>query len=205
MSGYTFDQIPRLKKALTQGNLQTALDLVPIIDVEDGEYEYIALLAEIQSIFLLYYETNNQLTLNTTIELIAKSENLFFIDDWPQFTDLISNVVGAIVKMNKGNDREHMLKSILSKLPLKDNYVVNHHGLSYNLACYYATKEDVKTMMEYVRRARFSFEAEKFLKDSCFEKYKDQTFFLEPLKNIAYTMFTWWTCLWPIEEWYEES
>lgn len=202
MSGYVFNQIPQLKEALEAGNIQAALDFVPIVDVEDDEYEYVALLIEIESIFLLYYKTNNQLALNATIKLIAKTENLYFIDHWPQFNDLISNVIGAIAEMNISKDRENILKTILAKLPPKDGYIANHSSLNYNLACYYAKNEDVKTMMEYVLRASFSFEAKKFLNDKIFEKYKEESFFLEPLENMSHTTFTWWTSIWPIEEWY---
>ena len=204
MSAYTFNQIPQLKKALEEGDIQTALDLVPIVDIKNDKYEYLALLREIQSIFLLYYKTNNQLALTTTVELIAKSENLYYTSHWPQFTDLVSNSIAIIGEMDISKDKENILKAILGKLALKDSYVANHSNLNYNLACYYAKNEDVKTMMEYVLRASFSFEAKKFISDKSFEKYKEEPFFLKPLESLGHTMFTWWTCIWPIEEWYED-
>jgi hypothetical protein len=205
MSGYTFKQMPQLKQALLESNIQKALDIIPIVDAEDDEYKYLTLLAEMKSVFLSFYKTNNQIALDATIELITKSKNLYFTNDWPQFTDLTGIIVGAIAEMDNNQNTENILSALLTKLSLKDGYVANHDTLNYNLARYYAKKEDEKTMMEYILRASFRYPAEKFINDINFIKYKKEAFFLEPLKNLGHTACIWWTRLWPVEEWYEES
>ncbi|WP_438425423.1 hypothetical protein [Aquimarina macrocephali] len=208
MSGYTFDQLPELKKALESGNVTAALDFVPDVSVDDDEYEYVTLLIEIKEILVGYYKADEVLALETMIEVIAKSERIYFTEDWPQFLDLLIVAVGAIadkVDINDIESREKLLSAILAKAPMQDRYVANESALSYNLACYYAMHKDVKTMMEYVRRAAFYFEKEKFLNDACFREYKEESFFLGPLDDIGYTMYTWWTCAWPVKEWYEDG
>lgn len=51
MSGYTFDQIPLLKQALLNKNLTIALDNIPVVNIEDDEWKYLALMQEYNSIF----------------------------------------------------------------------------------------------------------------------------------------------------------
>ncbi|RDY61050.1 hypothetical protein [Flagellimonas nanhaiensis] len=204
MSEYTFEKLPDLREALVKGDVTSALDLVPLVDVEEDAYEYVALVMEIDRMLMSFYSSGNQLAVSSTIELISKTDRLHFSEDWPQFTDLISKIVGMLAEMDKGAQRDELLKVVLSKLPLKDRRVSYDENLNFNLACYYAINDDVKTMTEYVRRASFYYEKEQFLEDKSFEKYKTEPFFVDVLENIGYTASSWWKCAWPIEEWYEK-
>ncbi|WP_075341925.1 hypothetical protein [Tenacibaculum agarivorans] len=202
MSGYTFDQIPQLKQALLDENLTIALGNIPMVNIEDDEWEYLALMQEYDAIFREFYSANKTTALLCFIHLVAASEHIYYTEDWPQFTDLISNLLAVISEQPYSKENELLVDTLLNKLDLKARYVILHGNLNYNLACFFANKQDTKTMMEYVLRAFFSFDKDKFFQEPCFQPYQDKPFFKQPLEKFNYSAATWWTDIWPINDWY---
>jgi len=205
MSGYTFDQIPQLKQALLDENLTIALGNIPMVNIEDDEWEYLALMQEYDSIFREFYSANKTTALLCFIRLVATSEHIYYTEYWPQFTDLISNLLAVISEPPHSKENELLVYTLLNKLDLKARYVVLHGNLNYNLACFFANKQDIKTMMEYVLRASFSFDKDKFFQEPCFQPYQDKPFFKEPLEKFNYGAAIWWTDIWPIHDWYNKE
>ena len=162
MSGYTFVQIPQLKQALLKQNLQLALDYVPVVNIENDEWEYVALIGEFEAIFRELYAEKKSKVLMCFMRLVAFSEHIYYSEDWPQFTDLVSNILAVIAEHPYSEENEQLIDTLMKKLNLKSGDVIMHGNLNYNLACFFANKGDTKTMMEYVLRASFSLEKEQF-------------------------------------------
>lgn len=201
MSGF----LPQLKEYIESGDVKSAEAILPIVDIEEDSYEYVTFIIELRALVASYYKEKKQLELLAIIQLIATSEKLPFTENWPQYIDLISNAIGGIVVLDKKYDREELLKQVLNKLPEKNPYVGNHEGINYNLACFYAINGQKEEMIEYIRRARFYFEADKFLQDHSFDQYKKEAFFKKLLNSTGDAAWIWWTQAWSIMEWYDES
>ncbi len=201
MSGYTFDQIPLLKQALLNESLTIALDNIPVVNIEDDEWKYLALMQEYNSIFKELYNAKKTETLLCFMHAIATSEQAYYTEDCPQFTDLILNLLAVICEQSYSKENELLVDNLMNKLDLKARSVVMHSNLNYNLACFFANKQDTKTMMEYVLRASFSFDKDKFFEEPCFQPYQNEPFFKEPLEKFNYGAVTCWTDIWTINDW----
>lgn len=97
-------------------------------------------------------------------------------------TDISSNALGLSV-ISKDDD---LAKIVFSKLLGKDFKIdeINNEIFVYNLACYYATHKQKKSMFLAINRAlRLGKKPEQFLKDTDFKYYLEDSDFISLLKD----------------------
>lgn len=173
---------------------------------EGEEDEYVTFLTVCTQLLYGFVRAKDESSILKAVQVFGHSSGpLPYTDEWPQWLDLWAMNVASLCTLNSSDLESQAFSGVMGKIPLKAKYAPSHGDLNYNLACYFAKRNKRAEMLEFVRRAHFVFESDKFLADSDFEAFLEDEDFLDVLKNDGYLYGIWWRRVWPVTEWYDPA
>lgn len=195
-----------LVHALCVGDVETAVARLKKEDLDNeihGVPQFVGVLKALRQFLIEHMKSGDSQACYAVIQLFSRSDVLPYTDEWPQWLELADVIVAFLCRDRNHLKNEIVFEAIFSKVPRQAKYGTSCSSLDYNFACYYARQNDSERMLEYVRRARFYFEEERFLSDPDFESFHDSADFLQAVQNVEDAV--WWRRVWPIEEWYDPT